>query len=108
VPVASDLAALNRKLLEDCRADETHRVSLRPPFVAADRHDGLIRALIFVVETPSAPRVISVVTLGRGVVIAFEDGKVCSLVVGSSARNVAQAEELKETDSAEPISASST
>lgn len=59
----------------------TSCVSLRPPCVAADRHGSLIRAIIFVMETQRAPRVISADTLLRRgvVVITFDDSKCARL-----------------------------
>jgi hypothetical protein len=66
--------------------------------VAADRHGALIRATIFVMETQSAPRVISVDRFRRGVVIAFDDGK-CALYSSDLLHGTfPQAEELEETD----------
>jgi hypothetical protein len=37
VPVAADLAALNRKLLADCRADESRMISGQTECVGAKR-----------------------------------------------------------------------
>jgi hypothetical protein len=49
-------------------------------------------------ETQSAPRVISVDSFERGVVIAFDDGK-CALYSSDLLHGTfPQAEELKETD----------
>ena len=61
-------------------------------------------ALFLVMETQPAPCVISADRIGRGVVITFDDGK-CALYSSDLLRRMfLQAEELTETDLAEPTS----